>query len=168
MKTFCRSAFVTLAMAGSSALLFAGSALAAELSIPMNEVRMMTFRAPVRTVVVGNPVIADVSVVDERHIVVLGKNIGSTNLVVLNADGQQVANELIAVHGQTSSVVTLQRGAAQTTLACGGDRCHQVPLPGDAPDPYEAIAEQIGAREAAARAAAGAVAETQAAAGEPP
>jgi hypothetical protein len=156
-----RSSFLGLSLAGTSALLFAGSALAAEIAVPMDEVRMMTFRAPIRTVVVGNPVIADVSVVDDRHIFILGKNIGSTNVVILNGEGQQVANELISVTGQSNSMVTLQRGVAQTTFACHGERCHQMPLVGDATDPYSALAEQIDTRENAARTAAGAPAAAQ-------
>src|SRR5688500_3532862 len=158
-----RSSFLGLSLAGTSAVFLAGSALAAEISVPMDEVRMMTFRAPIRTVVVGNPVIADVSVVDDRHIFILGKNIGSTNVVVLNGDGQQVANELITVTGQSNSMVTLQRGVAQTTFACHGERCAQMPVPGDANDPYAQLAEQIDTRETTARAAAGAPAVAQAA-----
>jgi hypothetical protein len=150
-----------LAMAAASALFLAGSASAAELSVPMDQVRMMSFRAPIRTVVVGNPLIADVSVVDERHLAVLGKNIGSTNVVILNESGVQVANELITVTGQSNSIVTVQRGGAQTTMACAGERCHQVPLPGDAADPFEALANQIDTRESAARTAAGAPSEAE-------
>jgi hypothetical protein len=169
-----RTTLLGLATAGTAALA-AGSASAAELEVPMDEVRMMTFRAPIRTVVVGNPLIADVSVVDDRHIVILGKNIGNTNVVVLNNEGTQVANEMIIVIGHLSSRVTLNKGAAQITYACGGDRCNQVNMPGDseaAPTPgqppYLGLAEQIDTREVAGRAAAGAPAEAQAQTGGPP
>jgi hypothetical protein len=141
----------------------------------MDEVRVMTFRAPIRTVVVGNPVIADVSVIDDRHIAILGKNIGSTNVVVLNNDGTQVANELIFVIGHLVSRVTLNKGAAQITYSCAGDRCNQTSMPGDSnavptpgQPPYGDLAEQIDTREGLGRNAAGAQAEAQAAQAGPP
>jgi len=39
-------------------------ALAANVGVPMDQVRMITFRAPFKTVYVGNPVIADITIID--------------------------------------------------------------------------------------------------------
>ena len=74
-----------------------------------------------KTVFVGNPVIADVTVIDAKHIFLLGKNYGTTNLVALGrfgqADGERSDHRKL---GRPGSVVTVQRGAAQTTLSCDG------------------------------------------------
>ena len=145
---------VILARAGGS-LLACGIAAAAELTVPMDEVRIVTFRTPVKTVLVGNPLIADVTVVDATRIFIMGKNFGTTNLVALDNSGRQIVNHRITVLSRTGSVVTLQRGRAQTTLACAGTRCQVAPQPGDDAEPF-GVADQINSREASLRAAASA------------
>jgi hypothetical protein len=147
-------AFRTASAAAVAALLFAGTAGAAELTLPMDQGRLITFRAPVKTVFVGNPLIADVTVVDDTHVFLVGKNFGTTNLVVLNDEGVQIANERITVFGSSTNVVTLQRGPAQTTLACADGRCQNVAVPGDDATRFEALAGQIESRETSVRAAA--------------
>ena len=73
----------------------AGSAQAADLTVSMDQVRTITFANPVKTVFVGNPVIADVTVIDSKHVFLLGKNFGTTNLVALDDAGKQMVNDQI-------------------------------------------------------------------------
>ena len=78
------------------------------------------------------PTIADVTMIDARHAFVQGKGYGRTNIVALNQDNKQVFNAHIAVMGaQSSSTVTLNRGAQRITLNCAGGRCEPTPMPGD-------------------------------------
>lgn len=113
------------------------------LSVPMDEVRMVAFVRPVATVYVGNPMIADVNVVDARHVFVLGKTFGATNIIALDADGKEVANDPLTVYERSGNVVTLHRGGSQTTFACAGSRCESSPVPGDAKDPYDTTMGQV-------------------------
>ncbi len=157
MKIFRGLGILSVILAGTgSSLLACGIAAAAELTVPMDEVRMITFRTPVKTVFVGNPLIADVTVVDATRIFILGKNFGTTNLVALDDAGRQIVNDRITVLGRTGSIVTLQRGRAQTTLACAGARCQVAPQPGDDAESFGVVADQINSREADLRAAASA------------
>jgi hypothetical protein len=121
-----------------------GVASAGAVAVPLDEVRIVTFKKPVSTLYVGNPVIADVTIIDNRHAFVQGKAFGTTNILGLDALGHQVINESIVVAGSPSGVVTLQRGTSQTTYACAGARCQTAPLPGDGKDAYDAAADQIG------------------------
>jgi len=130
-------ATAVFAALGSAAL--AGSAV----SVPLDEVRVVTFAKPVSTLYVGNPVIADVTIIDSRHAFVQGKAFGATNIVALDGDGRQIANRQVVVAGAGTSVVTLQRGTSQTTYACAASRCQAAPQPGDGKDVFEAAAEQI-------------------------
>jgi len=150
-------------LAGLSGLVLAtGAAFAAELTIPMDQVRVMTFKKPVKTVFVGNPVIADITVIDRTHVFLMGKNLGNTNMVALDDEGREIANDQISVVGRAGSTVTLQRGVAQTTLACIEERCSGEPTPGDDPMPFDTVlgerdrqqsqATAQGARAAAAEA----------------
>lgn len=113
------------------------------IAVPMDEVRVIQFSSPVSTVYVGNPSIADVSMIDNRHAFVLGKGFGATNVVALDQDGKQVVNDAISVYARTGSTVTLMRGPNQTTLACGGARCETSPMPGDDKDSFEVRTGQI-------------------------
>jgi opacity protein-like surface antigen len=121
-----------------------GSAAVADaVSVPLDEVRVITFAKPVATLYVGNPVIADVTIIDNRHAFVQGKAFGATNFVALDGSGRQIANQQVVVAGGGTSVVTLQRGTSQTTYACAASRCQAAPQPGDGKDVFEAAADQI-------------------------
>ena len=122
---------------------FAGSAAAGAVSVPLDEVRIVTFKRPVTTLYVGNPVIADVTIIDNRHAFVQGKAFGTTNILALDGRVRQVINELVVVAGSPSGVVTLQRGTSQTTYACASSRCQTTPQPGDGKDAFDAANQQI-------------------------
>ena len=143
----------------------AAPVLAAEtgaVNLGLDEVHTLTFRAPVATVYVGNPAIADITMIDARHAFVQGKSYGRTNIVALNHDGAQVFNTGVTVTGaQANGIVTLNRGSQRITLTCAGERCEPTPMPGDgknAYDPSDAVANahQNAARQAAAADAAAA------------
>jgi len=119
-------------VAAFAVALLSGSALAGGVSVPMDEVRTVTFGRPVATVYVGNSVIADVNLVDNRHAFVLGKAFGTTNIIALDASGREISNTYVSVPETRGSTVTVFRGAGQVTMSCGGPRCNVSPIPGDA------------------------------------
>lgn len=130
-----------------AAALLATAAMPAEagsaLSVPLDEVRVVSFAKPVSTLYVGNPVIADVTIIDSRHAFVQAKAFGATNVVALDASGRQIANQQIVVASKGNAMVTLQRGSQQTTYTCAGNRCQPAPQPGDGKDTFEAATGQI-------------------------
>jgi hypothetical protein len=143
----------------AAALLAATPALAAgDVRLGLDEVHTLTFKRPVATVYVGNPAIADITMIDARHAFVQGKGYGRTNFVALNQDGVQVFGTSITVTGASSgNTVVLNRGAQRITLNCAGQRCEPTPMPGDGKDAYDpangvAAAHQNSARAAAATA----------------
>jgi Flp pilus assembly secretin CpaC len=111
--------------------LMSTGAIASGISVPMDEVRTVTFAKPVTTVYVGNPTIADVNMIDSRHAFLLGKSFGSTNIIALDSAGREVSNVPVSVSGSHGATVTLTKGATQTTLACSSARCEAAPQPGD-------------------------------------
>jgi hypothetical protein len=115
------------------AVILAGSqaALAADVSVPMDEVRMISFSRPVSTVFVGNTVIAEVNMIDSRHGFLLGKTFGETNMIALGADGHEIANQHVTVFGRRMGAITLNRGAAQYNYTCTKAHCETQPVPGD-------------------------------------
>jgi Flp pilus assembly secretin CpaC len=75
-----------------------------------------------QTVVVGNPMIADVTVQKNGILVVTGKSYGVTNLIALDGAGGLLAESLISVQGATEALVTVLRGkerdVERQTYAC--------------------------------------------------
>jgi len=123
-------------------------------ALALDEVHTLTFRTPVSTVYVGNPSVADVTMIDARHAFVQGKGYGRTNIMALNHDNVTVFNTQVTVTGsRDGGTVTLNRGAQRVTLNCAGGRCEPTPMPGDGKD-SDAINAQITAHQAAARTAA--------------
>jgi len=143
----------------AAVLLVASPAFAAgksdSVALALDEVHTLTFRTPVSTVYVGNPSIADVTMIDARHAFVQGKGYGRTNVMALNRDNVMVFNTHITVTGNTGGgTVTLNRGAQRVTLNCAGGRCEQTPMPGDSKEAYDSATGQIVGHQATARGAA--------------
>jgi hypothetical protein len=143
----------------AAAFLAAAPAYAADknnsVALALDEVHTLAFRAPVSTVYVGNPTIADVTMIDARHAFVQGKGYGRTNIVALNHDNVVVFNTHVTVTGsEGSGTVVLNRGAQRVTLNCAGGRCEPTPMPGDSKDTYDSMNGQVTAHQAAARTAA--------------
>jgi len=131
------------ALAGALLLGSAVAAQAGELSVPMDEVRVVRFARPVATVYVGNPTIADITVIDSTHVFLLGKSYGATNLVGLDVNRNPIVNDQVTVVAANGGTVTLNLGSAQITYSCTEARCQTVPKPGDAKEIYDAESDQI-------------------------
>ncbi len=124
-----------IALLGTAALFAAcASAFADGVNVPMDEVRMIAFSQPVSTVYVGNPVIADVTMIDPEHAFLLGKTFGETNLIALGANGKPISNERVVVFGRRMGAVTLNRGAQTYNYTCTPLHCETQPVPGDPSD----------------------------------
>ena len=137
----------TSLLAAVSTMMFLPTASADPIEVPLDQVRVVTFPSAVKTVYVGNPVIADITVIDSTHVFLLGKNFGTTNIIALDGAGRETINDQVTVLDRPGSVVTVQRGVAQTTLNCTSQRCVSAPTPGDDKAPFEAVTGQIRTRE---------------------
>src|SRR4029077_16452761 len=93
-------------IAGLTGLLLATTAHAAGIDVGMDQGHILTFNGPVKTVLVGNSAIADVTVIDPNHAVILGRNFATTNVVALDAKGRETFNEQVNVMERTGSAVT--------------------------------------------------------------
>ena len=122
----------------SLALIVATPAVAAEtLSVRMNQNAAVRLAAPARSVVVGNPAIADVTMLDARHMVVVGKSFGITNVMVIDARGRTILDRQVVVTAPDNAMTYFKGGQTQS-FACA-ERC-------------EALGEATGAPAAAASA----------------
>ena len=142
--------------AAALTFLSAGAACAQDIQAPLDQVRVVTFQTPAKTVFIGNPAIADITVIDATHVFIMGKNFGTTNIIALDAGGHPFTNQQVVVLDRPGSVVTVQRGSAQVTLNCSSERCMSAPTSGDDKAPFDTVAAQFERREEIASKAAGA------------
>jgi Flp pilus assembly secretin CpaC len=87
-------------------------------TVNVNMARILRINSPASTVIIGNPAIADVTIQDAQTLVLTGKNYGQTNLIILDAVGNPVADTLINVIQQEAGLVTMYMGNARSTLSC--------------------------------------------------
>jgi Flp pilus assembly secretin CpaC len=117
-----------------SAAILAGAgtpSLAADpVTVKVNMARILRISAPASTVIIGNPGVADVTIQDPQTLVLTGKSYGQTNLIVLDAEGNPVADTLVEVVQEQANLVTVYMGSKRTSVACA-PVCQPVIMLGD-------------------------------------
>lgn len=86
--------------------------------VNVNMARVLRINAPAATIIIGNPGIADVTIQDPETLVLTGKSYGQTNMIVLDATGEPIADTLIEVVQTHDDIVTVYMGQSRTSLAC--------------------------------------------------
>ena len=94
-----------------------------------------------QTVIVGNPIIADVTVQRNGILVVTGKSFGSTNMIALDGSGALLAESMISVQAPQDSVVTVQRGLNRESYSCT-PTCQPSLQLGDNPGFFDGVGAQ--------------------------
>jgi Flp pilus assembly secretin CpaC len=84
----------------------------------LNHARVLKLDQPVSKVIVGNSEVADATVADSRTIVLTGKAFGTTNLVLLDAEGNALLDERILVSIDEGNTVRLFKQTTRTVLSC--------------------------------------------------
>ena len=109
-----------------------GESAQRDMRIDFDQTSVVRLDRAVKTILIGNPAIADAQLVDGKTVYVLGRMFGQTNIVALDASGAEVLNTRVTVGVSNNQVVTLYRGAqGQRTLACS-PRCERTLTQGDA------------------------------------
>ncbi len=104
---------------------------AAQMRIDYDQSSVLRLDRPAKTVLVGNPTIADAQLVNERTIYVLGRMFGNTNIIALDAEGSEITNTYVTVGTPQTMQVTLYRGPnGQRNLACA-PQCERTVTQGD-------------------------------------
>jgi hypothetical protein len=147
----CRYAFV-LAFALASTLAMRGAGAAETLTVVLDQAQIMQLPDRVGTIIIGNPLIADVALQAGGTMVVTGKGYGSTNLIVLDRAGVTVMTKTIQVVGPRDAVV-VYRGIDRESYSCAPTCERRITL-GDAPPYFDAALGQAGARTSQATAGA--------------
>ena len=96
----------------------AGGAQAQTLMVAIDHSTRLNVAGSAASVVVGNPQVADVVVVDSHTVFVSGRGYGETDLIVLDGVGRTLYSGEVVVGGATGGQVSVYRGADRTDMAC--------------------------------------------------
>jgi Flp pilus assembly secretin CpaC len=105
----------------------------------------MKIARPASMIIIGNPAIADATIKDTQTLIITGKRYGTTNLIVLDNDGEPIADEVLTVSSDASNSVVVYRGAIRTTLNCSPD-CDPVYRVGDNNEKLSDLSSQFSQR----------------------
>lgn len=135
-----------LAILASTALVCASDASwAADINVVLDRAKLMKLPDRVGTVVVGNPLIADVSIQPGGQVVVTGKGYGTTNLIALDRSGNVLLEQTVEVQGPREDVVVVYRGVERESYSCTPICERRITL-GDNPAFFDATLTQSGSR----------------------
>lgn len=106
----------------SAAVLLApalATAQSGRLNVGIDEAQRVQLRGPAGSVIVGNPLIADVTVVDANTLYITGKGYGVTEVVAVDTIGRTVfQSQVVVTDGSGSGRVRVWRGGQATEMAC--------------------------------------------------
>jgi hypothetical protein len=84
---------------------------------------VMQIDGDIGSIVLGNAAIADAMVADGKMIVLTGNTVGMTNMIVLDANNQILAQFTLKVSGRKPGTVTVRRALEIQSYGCGSGLC---------------------------------------------
>ncbi len=118
---FSRGDYVNLAIGLSVAFCAISAPARADegmLRVYMDHARIIKLDRPVAKVIIGNSAVADATVADAKTIVLTGRSFGTTNIVLLDIDGNAIVDERILVSIDEGNTVRVFRATDRTVLSC--------------------------------------------------
>jgi len=128
------------------------------IAVNVDQAKLVRLPGRVSTIVVGNPLIADVTLQNGGVIVVTGKGYGATNFIAMDRSGEILVDRLIEVDGPTDQLVTVYRGVERESWTCKPVCQRRVTL-GDGEGYFKAAMDQAGALSSQASGSAAAAAK---------
>jgi Flp pilus assembly secretin CpaC len=113
------------------------------IAVYVDQAKLVKLPAKVSTIVVGNPLIADVTLQSGGIIVVTGKGYGATNFIAMDRNGEVLVDRQIQVEGPTDQLVTVYRGVERESYSCMPICQRRVTL-GDGESYFKSAIDQAG------------------------
>ena len=102
---------------------------------------------PASTVIVGNSGIVEAAIEDDKTMILTGQAPGTTNIIVMDIDGNEVEHVRVVVATDTRELTTVYQGTERRSFSCQ-PRCEQVAVIGDDQDAFASAVAQIFGRQA--------------------
>ena len=112
------SRIVVLAALFGSVFIPLGAAHAEKLVVTTDKAKIIKLPNQTKTVIVGNPIVADVTIGKDGLVILTGKSFGTTNLIALDGTGAILNESTIQVQQANENLVIVQRGLDRETYSC--------------------------------------------------
>jgi Flp pilus assembly secretin CpaC len=120
------------------------------IKVYLDQARLLKLPEGTATLVVGNPLIADVAVQSGGTMVITGKGYGNTNLIALDRNGSVIMEHQVEVQGPQGTVVVVYRGVERESYSCTPNCERRITL-GDTQNYFAATLGQSGSLNAQAQ-----------------
>jgi putative type II/III system pilus formation protein len=114
-----------------------------QIDVVVDQAKLIKLPENIATLVVGNPLIADVTLQAGGMMVVTGKSYGATNIIAMDRQGTVLIDRVILVEGTTDKLVTVYRGVERASYSCTPDCQRRITL-GDGATYFSAALDQAG------------------------
>jgi Flp pilus assembly secretin CpaC len=115
----------------------------------LDQARIIKLPDRATTVVVGNPLIADLSIEPNGIAIVTGKGFGATNFIIMDKSGTVLMEKAVEVKTPLEKTVVVYRGVNQETYSCTPICDRRITL-GDFPDYFDKTISQTVTRNSQA------------------
>ena len=88
------------------------------IAVNVDQAKLVKLPTRVATIVVGNPLIADVTLQSGGVLVVTGKGYGATNFIAMDRTGEVLVDRVIEVEGPIDQLITVYRGVDRESYSC--------------------------------------------------
>lgn len=146
VRRLCSRAVAACAVA----LTMSAAASADVISVVLDQAQVIRLPERIATIVVGNPLIADVSVQASGTMVITGKGYGVTNLIAMDRTGKILMEHMIQVQGPSRNVVVVYRGVDRESYSCTPICERRITL-GDTQEFFSQTLSQTGGRNIGAQ-----------------
>src|SRR3954452_12241136 len=86
--------------------------------VNLDQAKLIRLPDRAATIVIGNPLVADITLQPGSIIIVTGKSYGATNFVAMDRNGEVLLERIILVESAADPVVTVYRGIERETYSC--------------------------------------------------
>jgi len=142
LKLTCAAGMIAASMSVTAA------AEMGTVQVTLDFAKIVKLEVPASTVIIGNSGIVEAAIEDDKTMVLTGQAPGSTNIIVIDADGNEIENVRVVVASDTRDLTTVYSGTDRLSYSCN-PRCEQVAVIGDDQDAFAAALGQIFGRQAA-------------------
>ncbi len=105
-------------LVGLALCLAAPASAEGTVSVIVDRAKVFHIEGEAGTIIIGNPSIADVVINDPTTLIITGKSYGTTNLVILDDQGQPIIDEVIVVQPPEGGMVTVHRSGNRYSYNC--------------------------------------------------
>ena len=113
------------------------------IAVNVDQAKLVKLPTRVATIVVGNPLIADVTLQTGGILVVTGKGYGATNFIAMDRTGEVLVDRIIQVEGPSDQLVTIYRGVERESYSCMPVCQRRITL-GDGANYFKSAMDQAG------------------------